>query len=112
MAGRGRPKSADAAVIAELHKQPEKLKKFQSYIENIQRYLMEQARAANAIKDIISEAAEELGLSKGGIKKIADADLNQTVESILAQASAIEEGVDLLKRHEDESPSEGSDDSF
>lgn len=112
MAGRGRPKSNDSAILAEINKNPEKLKSFQAYIENIQHYLREQASAAEGAKDVIADAAEKLGLSKGYLKKTANADLKDSLGQIVAEAEAIEEGIDLLKKHENVSDSEGSDDSF
>lgn len=110
MAGRGRPKAQDSERLVEINKNPDLVKRYKTFIANIQHYLREQERAADGAKDVIATAAEELNLSKGFLKKTAIADLKGTKSDILATAEAIVEGVEILEKKQSDDPE--ADDSF
>lgn len=92
---RGRPKADDAAKMEQINKQPELLKRYNAYMSNIEMYFAQREIAADNAKDVIADAAESLGLSKGFLSKTAKANIKGNAEELLNEAEAVVRGVEL-----------------
>lgn len=114
MAGRGRPKSDDAAVLREIKVSETRLKELQAYQRDIDTLYREVEVAKMKFNDAVSSAAEVTKLSKGYLKKTFAGKRDNAKTAILEEAETIVEGIELLERKAGSSmsDSEGADESF
>lgn len=98
MAGRGRPKSDDAAVLREIKVSETRLKELQAYQRDIDNLYREVEVAKMKFNDAVSSAAEVTKLSKGYLKKTFAGKREGAKDAILEEAETIVEGIELLER--------------
>jgi len=97
MAGRGRPKSDDAAVLREIKVSETRLKELQAYQRDIDTLYREVEVAKMKFNDAVSSAAEVTKLSKGYLKKTFAGKRDNAKTAILEEAETIVEGIKLLE---------------
>lgn len=111
MAGRGRPKADDAAVLKEIKVSETRLKELQAYQRDIDNLYREVEVAKMKFNDAVSSAAEVTKLSKGYLKKTFAGKREGAKDAILEEAETIAEGIELLERKAGNDKSE-ADESF
>ena len=111
MAGRGRPKADDAAVLKEIKVSETRLKELQTYQRDIDNLYREVEVAKMKFNDAVNSAAEVTKLSKGYLKKTFAGKREGAKDAILEEAETIAEGIELLERKAVDGQS-GSDESF
>lgn len=105
----GRPRVDNNAILDEIKKDEKKLDYFRNIAKEVEDALLIIAGAQDKVKAAITDAAEELGLSKGFISKTIKNRFEGRGDALLAEAEAQHEIIELL----DKTPSEqAADEEF